>query len=735
MKHFNKPFKNRFLYGFSPKGIKITMLLIFSILFSSLSYSPSGTLRGRIFDKDTKEPISFANIVIELGGNQIAGTTSDFDGNYLIRPIPQGTYSVRATYVGYKTVVVKGVIINGDQIRFFNIEMESTVETLAEIVVTAYKVPLISKDETVSGGHVTSQEIKKMPNRNASSVVSCVGGVFSSDGERGNVRGATSNQTVMYIDGIRVLGTTSIPQSAIQQTQVPVTGLPASNNVPQQVQVSISQSQSPVKSEPPVVCKEIYKTRLLTAGEINDFSKWELWEDISKDALNNYRGIWGIYPEKRYSVQILNENSFPVVDCKVVLIDDLGNKIWEARSDNTGKAELWADMFKATSDTQTSYKIQIIDNGNIKEIKRPKVFHKGINSVKLKKSCETMQTVDILFTVDATGSMSDEINYLKAELKDIIMKFSEKNQQLGIRLGSVFYRCFGNSYVTNTSAFSHGIDQSIDFINGQRAGEGGTEAVEEALRVSVEEMEWSNSSIARLMFLVLDESPGRSEKIKNTLNKAVQDAASKGIRIIPIVASGTGYNSDKSLEYLMRSIALASNGTYVFLTDDSGIGGKHTEPSIDDYDVELLNDLIARLLSQFTLVEDCQQKEKTEEPLDLAEMDNLETGEDSQREELVLDSDEPIVIDEVVEKSSKKEKEKIWIKPYPNPTTGLVNIEHSKKIKDIYVIDISGKLLQRIGNIEKDMIQIDLSNFPNGMYFLKYANDNQWNYEKVILRH
>jgi hypothetical protein len=199
--------------------------LIFTV--NLLVFSQSGALKGKVIDQETKEPIPFANIVVEMGGTQISGGTSDFDGNYVIKPIPPGTYDLRATYIGYNTVLVKGLIINSDQIRFYDIKMESTAAQLPEIVVSDFAIPLINKDETVSGGSVTAKDIEKMPNRDANSIATTVGGVFSSDGERGNVRGARSDQTIMYIDGIRVLGSTALPQSAIEQVSVYLGGLPA----------------------------------------------------------------------------------------------------------------------------------------------------------------------------------------------------------------------------------------------------------------------------------------------------------------------------------------------------------------------------------------------------------------------------------------------------------------------------------------------------------------------------
>ncbi len=76
--------------------------------------------------------------------------------------------------------------------------------------------------------------------------------------------------------------------------------------------------------------------------------------------------------------------------------------------------------------------------------------------------------------------------------------------------------------------------------------------------------------------------------------KKVKLAAKKGITIIPLAASDT----DKQTEYLMRTFALLTNGTYTFLTNDSGIGNNHIKPTIDSYEVEKLNDLLLRLILQ-----------------------------------------------------------------------------------------------------------------------------------------
>jgi hypothetical protein len=206
---------------------KLLFTLVIILSANLLVFSQSGALKGKVLDKTTREPLPFVNIVVEVGGTNVGGSASDFDGNFMIKPIPPGKYDVKATYVGYKPTMYKGVAIAADQIQFLDLEMESTAQVLSTFEVIDYKVPLISKDQTTSGASVTQEEIAKMPNRSANSIASTVGGIFSADGERGRVRGAREDATVMYIDGIRVRGSSALPASAIEQVDVVLGGVPA----------------------------------------------------------------------------------------------------------------------------------------------------------------------------------------------------------------------------------------------------------------------------------------------------------------------------------------------------------------------------------------------------------------------------------------------------------------------------------------------------------------------------
>ena len=90
-------------------------MMVAFLLTATFAFAQTGTLKGVITDAMSGEPIPFANIVAEKNGNQIGGTTTNFDGEYTIKPLEPGTYTVKATFVGYGTVEITGVIISANK--------------------------------------------------------------------------------------------------------------------------------------------------------------------------------------------------------------------------------------------------------------------------------------------------------------------------------------------------------------------------------------------------------------------------------------------------------------------------------------------------------------------------------------------------------------------------------------------------------------------------------------------
>jgi hypothetical protein len=206
------------------KNLLMTLALVLATCTMTMAQA-QGRLKGKITD-DTGEPVPFANVIVEKGGTQVGGTSSDFDGNYDINPIPPGTYDLKASCIGYNAFVVKNIVIPGNKITYYDIKMASGSISLEAVTIVDYEIPLISKDNTTSGESITAEEISKLPNRSAEGVAASVGGVFSEDGEVGSIRGSREG-AVYYIDGVKVIGASSVPQGAIDQVDVVLGGTPA----------------------------------------------------------------------------------------------------------------------------------------------------------------------------------------------------------------------------------------------------------------------------------------------------------------------------------------------------------------------------------------------------------------------------------------------------------------------------------------------------------------------------
>ena len=117
--------------------------------------------------------------------------------------------------------------------------------------------------------------------------------------------------------------------------------------------------------------------------------------------------------------------------------------------------------------------------------------------------------------------------------------------------------------------------------------------MEQALDDAINNHDWQPDAYAKLLILVLDAPPHDFAAAK--MRKLAGQSAGQGIRIIPLVASGI----DKNTEFLMRAMDIATGGTYVALTDDSGIGMPHLEPTIPSVEVMKLNELLVKVIESY----------------------------------------------------------------------------------------------------------------------------------------
>ncbi len=333
---------------------------------------------------------------------------------------------------------------------------------------------------------------------------------------------------------------------------------------------------------------------LVTAGEWNDLDNWDFYQKtLMKEPFKGFPDDWQMYTNHRIAVAITAKNK-PAANATVTLFRN-DTPIWTAKTDNLGRAELWVGAFQKEKELNTAMlRLKV----NEQWVSTATISETQVNRIALDETLPSpTNQVQIAFMVDATGSMGDELEFLKMDLKKVINEVQKTNTQLKISTATVFYRDEGDEYVVKHSPFTEDINQTTEFISQQRADGGGDfpEAVDKAL-VQLNQLQWQPEARTRIAFLVLDAPPHNKPAVISSIQYSVKTAAASGIKLIPVVASGI----DKTTEFLMRFIAMYTNGTYVFITDHSGIGNKHLEPSVGEYQVEKLSDLMVRLIKKYS---------------------------------------------------------------------------------------------------------------------------------------
>lgn len=205
--------------------------------------------------------------------------------------------------------------------------------------------------------------------------------------------------------------------------------------------------------------------------------------------------------------------------------------------------------------------------------------------------------VDVLFLLDATGSMGDEIDQLKANIATIAADVSDAAPDADVRFGMTLYRDVGDAFVTATYDFTGDVaafGEALDEV----AADGGDdypEALDEGLAAALDEPSWSPAGDAlQLIFVVGDAPPQLERQLDQPYTASLLEAMERGIKIFPIASSGT----DDVAELVFRQMAQATGARFVFLA--YGAGGAALGPSSDigaaDYQELSLDALVTRAI-------------------------------------------------------------------------------------------------------------------------------------------
>ena len=401
--------------------MKTTFYTVLLTLFSIPLLIAQTTLEGYVGNSNG-EPLSSAYVALYQNDKLIKSAETNRDGKYIFVDIEAGTYEIETHHTGYVTQRILDIIVEANKVTQKNIilmgggleEVKLEEEEFEDIMVS---------DLSIEGRKVTADEIRSLPTKNINAIATSIAGA-SSSASGISIRSSRSAMTEYYVDGVRVSNIRGFDKSA----------LPESGQ--------------------------------MTAGEWNDLHNWRDWMALLEE--ENY-GImmerFAIFPTERYSVIVVNENNAVLANEPVVLLDDKRNIIWKTYTDNSGRAELWDGAF---GEELAASSIVVRDQKLTDIVK----IDEGSNTIVLKNECYSPDKMDIAFVVDATSSMSDEINYLKSELLDVISRIEEANENMDFNIGSVFYRDKSDDYLTRVSPLSPVAEETVNFVGNQDANGG-----------------------------------------------------------------------------------------------------------------------------------------------------------------------------------------------------------------------------------------------------------------------
>ena len=335
---------------------------------------------------------------------------------------------------------------------------------------------------------------------------------------------------------------------------------------------------------------------LLTGGEWRDNSNFIFWRKLFEQ-----RGDWADEIERwklrvldRVFVRVKDANGQPAAGMTVKLTEG-STILWETVTDSRGEAFLFGSIDPNVTRKPDKIIVEAAD-GRAVTAGVPENCAETDTAVEIAvPDSSPMRTkLDLMLMMDTTGSMGDELSYLQTELESVIDRVKDATGA-DLQLSVNFYRDTGDDYVVRDYGFTKNIGIALDHLEDQRARGGGDypEAVTDAIGSGLYKHEWRADS-EKIMLLVLDAPPHLDEGIVY-MKSHIQKAAQMGVRIIPVASSGV----DTDTEFLCRAMSIATGGTYTFLTDDSGIGNSHLEPTIGSYEVEKLNDMLVRIISDY----------------------------------------------------------------------------------------------------------------------------------------
>ncbi|HEU5099184.1 MAG TPA: vWA domain-containing protein, partial [Roseiflexaceae bacterium] len=351
-------------------------------------------------------------------------------------------------------------------------------------------------------------------------------------------------------------------------------------------------------TQPPVSVAGQQQSAPLKAGEVDDNRDFAAYLDY----LRAYGGPQAhtIDVAERYILTVTNDRQQPVLDARVRLFEGQ-QQVFEGRTVAGGKTIVLPRALGLSANA-ASLRVQI-EKGNSTTEGTLERGQDSTQSFVLPGAVALPATprLDVLFLLDATGSMGDEIAQIQQTIISIAERIDQIQPRPELHFGLVSYRDRGDDYVTRVDDFTTDVAAFQQRLLATRADGGGDEpeSLNEGLHAAIQRVGWADDAV-RLTFLVADAPPHLDYAQDYDYVREAQVAVSKGIKVYTIAASNT---SDEA-EYVMRQISQQTLGHFIFLTyapgQNSGAPGDTTTHHVDPqaFSVERLDDLVVQVVQR-----------------------------------------------------------------------------------------------------------------------------------------
>lgn len=332
----------------------------------------------------------------------------------------------------------------------------------------------------------------------------------------------------------------------------------------------------------------------LAAGEVDDNERFDQYLDYHQSNSSSVPEAYRLDITERYRLDVTDATGRSLPDCAIGIAG--GDEILcEGRTDASGRLYFFPRTSPAAEGVER-FQVTVQYGGATEVLEFDRAAHGSDEpwTVTLPVAKATGPVaLDLLFLLDTTGSMADELAQVQATLRSITERIQSLDGQPAIRFGMVLYRDRTDEYVTRRFGFTEDVEAFDRALQEVEANGGGdyAEAMNMGLFAAVDQMAWRDGAL-RLAFLVADATPHTDYTDDVPYPVTLRSAVARGIKIFPTAASGL----DPVGSYVMRQIAQFTGARFLFIEYGANTAASHGVEGPTDSNN--LDDLVVRIVTE-----------------------------------------------------------------------------------------------------------------------------------------